>query len=81
MASESDKSKLLEILLKLEVDGGFLAKFVEGDDDFRANLLAPWKFDDDNIATALARMDSAALQGYLNPGTVTIKGWIRVPAG
>ncbi len=77
MASESDKTKLLEFLLKLEVDSGFLGTFVEGSEQFRSDLVREWGFEDAELAAALARMDSAALQGYLNPGTVTIRGWVK----
>jgi hypothetical protein len=79
MASDSDKIKLLEFLLKLEADSGYLKDFVEGDEQFRTNVVASWEFENGDLAAALVRMDSLSLQEYLNPTTVTIKGWVKAP--
>lgn len=77
MASESDKIKLLEFLFKLEVDNAFLARFVN--DQRRPDLVEEWEFEDGDLATALQNMDSKTLQGYLNPGKIVIKGWVKGP--
>lgn len=77
MASDSDKIKLLEFLLKLEADHGFLKDFVEADD--RASVVADVGFEDPRIAEALANMDSVALQKFMNPTMITIKGWVKIP--
>jgi hypothetical protein len=79
MASDSDKIKLLEFLLKLEADSGYLKDFVEGDEEFRTNVVESWKFENADLAAALVRMDSLSLQDYMNPTTVTIRGWVKAP--
>jgi hypothetical protein len=81
MASDSDKIKLLEFLLKLEADSAFLKEFVEEKERSRSELVAQWEFGDENIASALVEMDSKALQDYLNPTAITIKGWVKAPPG
>jgi hypothetical protein len=81
MANDSDKIKLLEFLLKLEADSGYLKDFVEGDEEFRRNVVATWDFENDALAAALVSMDSLSLQEHLNPTTVTIKGWVKAPPG
>jgi hypothetical protein len=74
-----DKTRLIEFLLKMEVDSEFAGRYA-GDPDERGSLVDNWGFQDPKLIKALKDKDGKTVESYMNPGSILMKGWVRSPS-